>query len=522
MPRKNGKDGRVRITVSDFGPIASADIELRPLTILVGPSNTGKSCFATLVYALSQLVREGSWTLERPVLRQPERPQKSPWLRMPHNDAWARLSKKKKDAFAAWVRDSVAAAGDKTRPPAPLPDTLRKAVRSAHEMRWQSDSSIEPCIKQLFGLDDLRSLTRVRSRKFPRIGVSIEGGQGSAEARLDVSLVPGGASAALAVSPGTDLADAGRLPPESRERWRDGLGAGNNEGTLDEESLKAAFGKVCLAGSSPLPQLARRAHYLPADRTGIMHAHRVVAEALLDRSAHGGMREQHTRLLPGVVGDFLQELADMPGNKGPFHSLGKDIETGILDGDLHVEKAPGACFPDFLFHPRGWAKRERIPLLNASAAVSELAPLALSLRNTVRKGDLLIIEEPEAHLPPGKQTELAFHLARLVRCGVRVIVITHSPWMIDKFSNLIATSKLTTAQKAHVERWNAHIEGANLGHDQVGAWLFSPRTRPKGSVVSEVPIDLDTSAFGYDFMGVNRQLYDEWGRISRRLSGKVA
>ena len=42
----------VEIAVKNFGPIAEANIDLRPLTVFVGPSNTGKTYFATLVYAL--------------------------------------------------------------------------------------------------------------------------------------------------------------------------------------------------------------------------------------------------------------------------------------------------------------------------------------------------------------------------------------------------------------------------------------------------------------------------------------
>ena len=41
-----------RLKVKDFGPITAADLNLLPLTVLVGPSNTGKSYLATLVYAL--------------------------------------------------------------------------------------------------------------------------------------------------------------------------------------------------------------------------------------------------------------------------------------------------------------------------------------------------------------------------------------------------------------------------------------------------------------------------------------
>jgi len=42
----------VRLEVQDFRPLAQASIELRPLTVFVGPSNTGKTYLALLIYAL--------------------------------------------------------------------------------------------------------------------------------------------------------------------------------------------------------------------------------------------------------------------------------------------------------------------------------------------------------------------------------------------------------------------------------------------------------------------------------------
>ena len=42
----------LRLKVANFGPIAKADIDLRPMTVFVGPSNTGKSYLAMLIYAL--------------------------------------------------------------------------------------------------------------------------------------------------------------------------------------------------------------------------------------------------------------------------------------------------------------------------------------------------------------------------------------------------------------------------------------------------------------------------------------
>ena len=43
---------RTTLSVKDFGPIAEATIDLRPLTEFVGASSTGKSYLAILLYAL--------------------------------------------------------------------------------------------------------------------------------------------------------------------------------------------------------------------------------------------------------------------------------------------------------------------------------------------------------------------------------------------------------------------------------------------------------------------------------------
>ena len=42
----------LKLEVSNFGPIADAKLDLRPLTVFIGPSNTGKSYLAILLYAL--------------------------------------------------------------------------------------------------------------------------------------------------------------------------------------------------------------------------------------------------------------------------------------------------------------------------------------------------------------------------------------------------------------------------------------------------------------------------------------
>ena len=50
----------VRISVENFGPIVSGSVDLRPLTVFVGPSNTGKTYLATLIYALLKILPDFS------------------------------------------------------------------------------------------------------------------------------------------------------------------------------------------------------------------------------------------------------------------------------------------------------------------------------------------------------------------------------------------------------------------------------------------------------------------------------
>lgn len=49
------RKGPLELEVSNFGPIVEAKVALRPMTLFVGPSNTGKSCMAVLIYALHRL-----------------------------------------------------------------------------------------------------------------------------------------------------------------------------------------------------------------------------------------------------------------------------------------------------------------------------------------------------------------------------------------------------------------------------------------------------------------------------------
>ena len=189
--------------------------------------------------------------------------------------------------------------------------------------------------------------------------------------------------------------------------------------------------------------------------------------------------------------------------------MARQLEENVLGGAINVDVSETG-YPSFLYRPDGW--RHDLPLMNASSMVSEVAPVVLYLRNVVQIGDTLIVEEPESHLHPAKQVELTHHLAAAVHAGVRVVLTTHSEWVLEALANLVRLSGLPKSK----QRGIAGAEHA-LSTDQVGAWMFKAKLRPKGSVVEEIPLDTDAGTFPAGYGEITESLYNEWATINNRI-----
>lgn len=82
-----------------------------------------------------------------------------------------------------------------------------------------------------------------------------------------------------------------------------------------------------------------------------------------------------------------------------------------------------------------------IPLHLASSSARGLSDLYFFLRHKANKNHLLIIDEPESHLDTSNQILLARLLACFVRAGLKVLVTTHSDYIVKEVNNLIMLSQ---------------------------------------------------------------------------------
>jgi hypothetical protein len=149
----------------------------------------------------------------------------------------------------------------------------------------------------------------------------------------------------------------------------------------------------------------------------------------------------------------------------PFTELAHFLETRILGGSVAVEEGnvPDSKEISFTFN------QQKIELAVATSMVKELAGLVFYLRYFAVENDLIIIDEPEMNLHPKAQAEFIEFLALLVQHGIRVLITTHSTFMVDHLSNLVRAAKTTptTAQEFFLQRPDAFIP-----EDQVGVFLF--------------------------------------------------
>lgn len=142
---------------------------------------------------------------------------------------------------------------------------------------------------------------------------------------------------------------------------------------------------------------------------------------------------------PQPIEDFLTFLTDLELEnqleKGKFSEFAKFIEDNLQNNNKTNYVPTEIGGREIKINVK---KGLDIDLYNASSSVKQLAPLLLYLRYRAQENDLLIIDEPEMNLHPESQAKLLEVLGMLVNAGVKVLLTTHSPYFMSHLNNLIA------------------------------------------------------------------------------------
>lgn len=407
--RVRGRCG-VRITVHNIGPVKAATIELRPLTVFIGPNNSGKSHMAAILCALAETDGFG--------LR----------ASCPAAQSLSPSSGQRNSRDLRTESAEAVLASELSR----LTEAF--AARTPAEL------------ERLVGVPAQR-LRRVRKRPMKAV-IAVE----SEDPDWGFQTSIGSSAPRTSVTqPGVDQVLRSVAKPDHGQ------------------AQAAASGAIPANGAGELARgcfqdFPRRAHVIPASRSALLRTQQIIVTALIRQAPLASIRQSEFPALSGIATDFLGSLNEIDTEvEGPFAAAATELEEQILKGTLRVSPDHSAAQ-----RVRYVTGRDEYPLAQASSAVTELAPLVLFLRHVLRPGDLLVIEEPESHLHPNSQIVLAKSLIRLANAGLTVLLTTHSAFFLQQIGD---ASRAVSGPRSLASTLGMGGEVA-IDPDSVGIHLF--------------------------------------------------
>ena len=316
VQRKN-----LELSVTDFGPIAKAEIDLRPLIVFVGPSNTGKSYLAILIYALHKFffAHINIFNFDPDGVREEHIGDLIEWI----------------DEISSQL-DAANIFSEVTRVTAP--DSINCLIGHYRRGTEKSGNILHDEISRCFGIGDIGRLIRHPGRG--RVSVSLkrnfsDWSEPTEHFEYKSVMDQKGAKFTTSIPDNTSLLFE-RIGIETTillKQFALGVRSTMNqiEFSIDTEHQKyfVVNGLVDLAASFIYHPLNRIAHYLPADRAGVMHSYRAAVSSLIERAAYPWIPSTETSaVLSGVVADFLRQLNELDLRAYAWGRISEDEEDG--------------------------------------------------------------------------------------------------------------------------------------------------------------------------------------------------
>ncbi len=122
--------------------------------------------------------------------------------------------------------------------------------------------------------------------------------------------------------------------------------------------------------------------------------------------------------------------------------------------------------------------KKQIPMYFSSSATKSLIELFFFIRYTAKKGDILIIDEPELNLHPDNHRYITRLLAHLSNKDINVFITTHSDYMIKEFNNLIRLNHTITNKEKVMKKYD-YKEQEILSHTKISSYINNEGTLNK-------------------------------------------
>ncbi|MEZ9762767.1 AAA family ATPase [Vibrio splendidus] len=140
--------------------------------------------------------------------------------------------------------------------------------------------------------------------------------------------------------------------------------------------------------------------------------------------------------LPTPVNDNVQDIRDIAKAK-ENNSVISETNPEVLE---ILDKINGGNFVldenEIRFVQKDNGKSYSIG--STSSSIKSIFLIDLIIRHKIDKGEIILIDEPELNLHPDNQRLMARLIIRLINAGVKVLITTHSDFLIREINNAIA------------------------------------------------------------------------------------
>ena len=154
-------------------------------------------------------------------------------------------------------------------------------------------------------------------------------------------------------------------------------------------------------------------------------------------------------------------------------------------------------------------RRFSIPLHLASSSARGLSDLYFFLQHVAAPNHLLIIDEPESHLDTHNQILMARLLVRCAHAGLRVLITTHSDYLVKELNNLIMLGREFEGKEELLKRLKYDPEDA-LYPGQLRAYVAEKGTLTGCSV----------DKYGVDMPNFDSTI-DKINRVTNEISSRI-
>lgn len=473
------------LRVENLGPLREAEVDLsKNLIVLTGPNNTGKTYLAWSAYGL---FRSGFPTQIDLVERWAEELLSSPTYEL---DLEERLTKHR-DALLSAMASSYAKKLHLCFASAPESFEGARLMLAASEVPFHGEESLKITKGAMFLATGRDTWGLVETKSPPlRLRLTLTDSPQVEDVWRTVRTIGG------AQFEGQTRTILGQMSPDKLEETK----------SFIRQELSSALARKLLGSCS----------LFPAERIAINIFAKELAltrSKLVDELVEVGRKDDPKVQLdsikrrvgryPWPIRDSLtiaNDLSQLAKQRGPFATLAEDLERLVLRGRVHTSE-----HGEMTFAP-GAAPERQLDMHLTASVVKSLSSLVFYFRHLADQDDFIIIDEPELNLHPDGQRHVTRILAKAVKQGFRVMISTHSDYVIRELNNLIMLSRLP------------EDEAKGLGFDpewaltpeKVGVYLFDDGTAR--------PVPVEETGFAVSTIdAVTNQLNADTQRLYDRL-----